>query len=55
MQNSKNILATSHKLLMEYDGKVPQTQKELMELSTRRKKFRDIMMRFVWGAIQHSS
>ena len=30
---SKNILATSYKLLMEYDGKVPQTQKELMDLN----------------------
>ena len=29
---TKNILATSYKLLMEYDGKVPQTQKELMDL-----------------------
>ena len=25
---SKNILATSYKLLMEYNGKVPQTQKK---------------------------
>ena len=48
---TKNILATSHKLLMEYDGKVPQTQKELMELSGIRRKSSDIMMRFVWGAI----
>ena len=35
---------------MEYDGKVPQTQKELMELSGIRRKSPDIMMRFVWGA-----
>ena len=47
---SKNILATSHKLLMEYDGKVPQTQKELMELPGIGRKSSDIMMRFVWGA-----
>ena len=47
---SKNILATSHKLLMEYDGKVPQTQKELMDLPGIGRKSSDIMMRFVWGA-----
>ena len=47
---SKNILATSHKLLIEYDGKVPQTQKELMELPGIGRKSSDIMMRFVWGA-----
>ena len=47
---SKNILATSYKLLMEYDGKVPQTQKELMDLPGIGRKSSDIMMRFVWGA-----
>ena len=47
---SKNILATSNKLLMEYDGKVPQTQKQLMELPGVGRKSSDIMMRFVWGA-----
>ena len=47
---SKNILATSYKLLMEYDGKVPQTQKELMDLPGVGRKSSDIMMRFVWGA-----
>jgi len=47
---SKNILATSSKLLMEYNGKVPQTQKELMNLPGIGRKSSDIMMRFVWGA-----
>ena len=47
---SKNIIATSYKLLMEYDGKVPQTQKELMDLPGVGRKSSDIMMRFVWGA-----
>lgn len=47
---SKNILATSYKLLMENDGKVPQTQKELMDLPGVGRKSSDIMMRFVWGA-----
>ena len=47
---SKNILATSYKLLMEYDGKVPQTQNELMDLPGIGRKSSDIMMRFVWGA-----
>ena len=47
---SKNIIATSYKLLMEYDGKVPQTQKELMDLPGIGRKSSDIMMRFVWGA-----
>ena len=46
---SKNILATSHKLLMEYDGKVPQTQKELMTLPGVGRKSSDIVMRFVFG------
>ena len=46
---SKNILATSHMLLEEFDGKVPQTQKELMSLPGVGRKSSDIMMRFVWG------
>ena len=46
---SKNILATSHLLLKEFEGKVPQTQKELMSLPGVGRKSSDIMMRFVWG------
>jgi endonuclease-3 len=47
---SKNILATSKVLIEKYDGKVPQTQKELMSLPGVGRKSSDIMMRFVWGA-----
>ena len=47
---SKNILATSKVLIEKYDGKVPQTQKELMDLPGIGRKSSDIMMRFVWGA-----
>ena len=36
-------------LLEEFDGKVPQTQKELMSLPGVGRKSSDIMMRFVWG------
>ena len=46
---SKNILATSRMLLSEYDGKVPNTQKELMKLPGVGRKSSDIMMRFVYG------
>ena len=46
---SKNILATSKKLLEEYDGRVPDTQKELMKLPGVGKKLSDIVMRFVFG------
>ena len=46
---SKNILATSKKLLEEYDGRVPDTQKELMKLPGVGKKSSDIVMRFVFG------
>ena len=46
---SKNILATSHMLLDKFDGKVPQTQKELMSLPGVGRKSSDIMMRFVFG------
>ena len=49
---SKNILATSHMLLDKFDGKVPQTQKELMSLPGVGRKSSDIMMRFVWGQPQ---
>ena len=47
---SKNILATSNVLIEKYNGKVPQTQKELMALPGVGRKSSDIMMRFVWGA-----
>ena len=46
---SKNILATSKKLLEEYDGRVPDTQKELMKLPGVGKKSSDIVMRFVFN------
>ena len=49
---SKNILATSHMLLDRFNGKVPQTQKELMSLPGVGRKSSDIMMRFVWGQPQ---
>lgn len=47
---SKNILATSKVLINQYNGKVPQTQEELMTLPGVGRKSSDIMMRFVWGA-----
>ena len=47
---SKNILATSKVLIDQYNGKVPQTQEELMTLPGVGRKSSDIMMRFVWGA-----
>ena len=47
---SKNILATSEMLLEKFNGKVPQTQKELMSLPGVGQKSSDIIMRFVWGA-----
>ena len=47
---SKNILATSIVLINQYNGKVPQTQEELMTLPGVGRKSSDIMMRFVWGA-----
>jgi len=47
---SKNILATSQMLIDEYDGRVPETQKELMRLPGVGKKSSDIVMRFVYGA-----
>jgi len=46
---SKNILATSRMLLEQFDGKVPQTQKELMSLPGVGRKSSDIVMRFVWN------
>ena len=46
---SKNILATSKMLINEYDGKVPATQQELMQLPGVGKKSSDIVMRFVYG------
>ena len=46
---SKNILATSKMLLENFDGRVPQTQKELMSLPGVGRKSSDIIMRFVWG------
>ena len=46
---SKNILATSKKLLEEYDGRVPNTSKELMKLPGVGKKSSDIVMRFVFN------
>ena len=46
---SKNILATSQKLIDEYNGAVPTTQKELMTLPGVGKKSSDIVMRFVYG------
>jgi endonuclease III len=46
---SKNILATSSMLLQKFDGKVPQTQEELMTLPGVGRKSSDIIMRFVWG------
>lgn len=46
---SKNILATSQKLIEEYDGNVPTTQRELMNLPGVGKKSSDIVMRFVFG------
>ena len=46
---SKNILATSKKLLEEYGGRVPNTPKELMKLPGVGKKSSDIVMRFVFN------
>ena len=46
---SKNILATSKILLEQFQGIVPQTQKELMSLPGVGRKSSDIMMRFVFG------
>lgn len=46
---SKNILATSHMLIERFNGKVPQTQEELMTLPGVGRKSSDIIMRFVWG------
>ncbi len=46
---SKNILATSKMLIEKFDGRVPQTQKELMSLPGVGRKSSDIVMRFVWG------
>ena len=46
---SKNILATSKKLLTEFNGRVPRTQKELMTLPGVGRKSSDIVMRFVFG------
>jgi endonuclease-3 len=46
---SKNILATSKILLEKFNGKVPQTQKELMTLPGVGRKSSDIVMRFVFG------
>ena len=46
---SKNILATSKMLLEEFNGRVPQTQKQLMTLPGVGRKSSDIVMRFVFG------
>jgi len=46
---SKNILATSKMLLEKFNGRVPQTQEELMTLPGVGRKSSDIVMRFVWG------
>ena len=46
---SKNILGTSKMLLDKFNGRVPQTQKELMTLPGVGRKSSDIVMRFVWG------
>jgi len=46
---SKNILATSKLLLEKFDGRVPNTQKELMSLPGVGRKSSDIVMRFVFG------
>lgn len=46
---SKNILATSKMLLEEFNGRVPQTQKQLMSLPGVGRKSSDIVMRFVFG------
>ena len=46
---SKNILATSKILIEEYNGVVPQTQKELMKLPGVGRKSSDIVMRFVFN------
>ena len=46
---SKNILATSKMLLEKFNGKIPQTQKELMTLPGVGRKSSDIVMRFVFG------
>ena len=46
---SKNILATSKMLMEEFDGQVPNTQKELMTLPGVGRKSSDIVMRFVFG------
>ena len=46
---SKNILATSKMLLETFNGRVPQTQKELMTLPGVGRKSSDIVMRFVFG------
>ena len=46
---SKNILATSKMILENFNGRVPQTQKELMTLPGVGRKSSDIVMRFVFG------
>ena len=45
---SKNILATSKILIEQYDGVVPQTQRELMKLPGVGRKSSDIVLRFVF-------
>ena len=46
---AKNILATSKMLIEEFEGQVPNTQKELMTLPGVGRKSSDIVMRFVFG------
>lgn len=46
---SKNILATSRMLLEDFNGRVPDTHKELMKLPGVGKKSADIVTRFVFG------
>ncbi len=46
---SKNILATSHMLLEEFDGMVPDNPTDLMKLPGVGKKSSDIVMRFVFN------
>ena len=46
---SKNILATSKMLIEKFNGRVPETQKELISLPGVGRKSSDIVLRFVFG------
>jgi len=48
-QKSKNILKTCKMLLEKYNGKVPKTKKELMELPGVGEKTSDIILLFAYG------